>query len=157
MSRQEVRNQIVQFISPIPELNQVFRSFPKNGDWKKNSNPSDPSKVIAVVFIASEDEQRIAVGGKKRIDYDCGIQVYHHSAKLRNAEDVMDDFDNTIDAIKDRIRSDHRFGDATGEIIWQAAEPSIRVDYAEPINTAGGTIDTWAEIKFQVTQWKTIA
>jgi len=157
MSRQQVRNQIATFITGVAELNQVFTSFPKNLDWKKNSLVTDVAKAVAIIFIVSEDEQRIAIGGKKRIDYDCGIQVYHHSTKLRDAEDAMVDFDNVIDNIKNKLRSDHNFGDTTTNIIWQGAEPSIRVDYAEPINTMGGTIDTWAEIRFQVTQMITIA
>ena len=157
MSRQEVRNQIATFITGVSEINQFFTSFPKNADWKKNSSVTDVAKVIAVVFIAAENEERLAIGGAtngvKRIDYDCGIQVYHHSTKLRDAEDAMVDFDNVIDNIKNKLRSDHRLGDtSTPAIIWQAAEPSIQVQYGEPINTAGGTIDTWAEIRFQVTQ-----
>ena len=64
----------------------------------------------------------------------------------------MDDFDATIDSIKDRLRSDHRFGNPNGNLIWQGAEPEISVDYGEPLSSDRGVTETWASIRFQVTQ-----
>lgn len=158
MSRAQVRSQLVQFLSTataIPDLNQVFSSFPKQINFQVNAQAGQKSRAAAVVFISGESEQRIALGGatsgKKRVDYNVVVEVYHHSLQ-NNAEDAMNDFDLTIDGIKDRLRSDHRFGDTNGNLIWQGAEPAIDVEYSEPATSERGATECWAVIRFQVTQ-----
>lgn len=67
----------------------------------------------------------------------------------------MDDFDAVIDAIKERLRKGgHRLdlADSDGSVIWQAAEPSIDVQYGEPVSNDGTSTETWAAIRFTVTQ-----
>jgi hypothetical protein len=158
MSRAQVRSQLTTFLESatnIPDLNQVFTSFPKQINYQKNATAGQKSRAAAVVFVENENETRIALGGatsgKKRIDYGVVVQVFHHSMQS-NAEDAMDDFDATIDGIKDRLRSDHRFGNPNGDLIWQGAEPIISVDYSEPSSNDRGATETWAAIRFQVTQ-----
>jgi hypothetical protein len=157
MSRAQVRSQLSSFLSSgsIPDLNQVFTSFPKQINFQTNATAGQQSRAAAVVFLEGENETRIALGGatsgKKRVDYNVVVQVFHHSLK-QNSEDAMNDFDATIDAIKDRLRSDHRFGNPDGNLIWQGAEPVITVDYSEPSTSARGATETWAGIRFQVTQ-----
>lgn len=157
MSRTNVRSQVASFLSTatIPDLNQVFTSFPKQINFQTNAQAGQKSRAAAVVFIQREHEERIALGGaksgKKRVDYDVVIEVFHHSLH-NNAEDAMADFDLTIDGIKDRLRSDHRFGDTSGDIIWQGAEPLLDVEYSEPSSSERGATETWAVIRFQVTQ-----
>jgi len=157
MSRAQVRSQLASFLSGgnVQDLNQVFTSFPKQFNYQTNSTAGQASRAVAVVFIDRETESRIALGGatsgKKRVDYDVVIQVFHHSMQ-RNAEAAMDDFDATIEQLKTLLRSDHRFGDATGNLIWQGAEPMIDVDYGEPATNARGATECWASVKFQVTQ-----
>jgi hypothetical protein len=51
------------------------------------------------------------------------LQVYAHSLHS-NSEEVMQDFDTLIDNIKTRLRSNHNFGDETGTLVWQGAEPT---------------------------------
>jgi hypothetical protein len=70
----------------------------------------------------------------------------------RDSQDAMDDFDVTIDNIKNRLRSDHRFGNPNGNIIWQGAEPIISADYGEPSSSDRGATETWASIRFVVTE-----
>lgn len=158
MSRAQVRSQLVSFLrssTSIPDLNQVFSSFPKQINYQVNSQAGQKSRAAAVVFIERETETRIALGGatsgKKRLDYDVAIQVFHHSFQP-NAEVAMDDFDLTVDGVKDWLRSDHRFGDTSGQLIWQGAEPIIDVEYSEPLSSERGATETWAVIRFQVTQ-----
>lgn len=158
MSRTNVRAQIASFLqtaTDIPDLNQVFTSFPKQINFQANAQAGQRSRAAAVIFIERESETRIALGGdhngKKRVDYDVVIEVFHHSMQS-NAEDAMADFDLTIDGIKDRLRSDHRFGDDSGNIIWQGAEPMLDTEYSEPATSERGVTDTWAIIRFQVTQ-----
>jgi hypothetical protein len=158
MSRAEVRSQLYSFLTSattLTDVNQVFTSFPKQINFQKNSTAGQKSRAVVVIFVENENETRIALGGatsgKKRIDYGVIVQVFHHSSQP-NAEDAMDDFDATIDSIKDRLRSDHRFGNPNGNLIWQGAEPEISVDYGEPLSSDRGVTETWASIRFQVTQ-----
>lgn len=157
MSRAEVRSQLATFLTtpPVATLNQVFTSFPKQINFQTGSTPGQKSRAAAVIFIQSENENRIALGGatsgKKRVDYEVVVQVFHHSMQ-RDSQDAMDDFDTLVDNIKDRLRSDHRFGNPNGNLIWQGAEPIISADYGEPSSSDRGVTETWALIRFQVTQ-----
>jgi hypothetical protein len=139
----------------ITGLNQVFTSFPKRINFQVNSTAGQLSRAAAVVFIASERENRLAVGGAtngwKRVDYSVILQIFHHSLQ-RDAEDAMSDFDTLIDNIKTRLRSDHTFGDSTGTLVWQGAEPVISASYGEPKTIAEGATETYAELQFDVTQ-----
>ena len=157
VGRKQVRSTLASFIAPpaIDGINQVFTSFPKRIDFQVNSLPSQVNRCIAVIFIESETESRIAVGGAhsgwKRIDYTVVIQLFHHSLE-RLAEDAMDNLDGIIDDLKDKLRSDHRFGDTSGTLVWQGAEPVIDVSYGEPLSQKGNSIETWASVRFTVTQ-----
>jgi hypothetical protein len=139
----------------IPNLNQIFTSFPKRINYQVNSQPGQLSRSAAIIFIQSETESRIAIGGAhngwKRVDYSVIVQVYQHSME-RNSEKAMDDFDILIDAIKTRLRSDHNFGDESERYVWQGAEPQINTTYGEPATNDGGATETFAEIQFLVTE-----
>jgi len=152
-----VRNTLAAFISnpPIANLNQVFTSFPKRINYQVNSQPGQLTRSAVIVFIAAETENRLAIGGAtngwKRVDYTVVLQVYTHSMH-RNAEDVMNDFDELIDDIKTRLRSNHTFGDPTGNLVWQGAEPVINARYGEVSTTNEGASEVFAEIEFLVTE-----
>lgn len=155
--RTGVRATLAAFISnpPIPTLNQVFTSFPKRINYQVNSQPGQLTRSAVVVFIAAERENRLAIGGAtngwKRVDYTVILQVYTHSLQ-RNAEDVMTDFDTLIDNIKERLRSNHNFGDTTGTLVWQGAEPVINARYGEVSTSNEGASEVFAEIEFDVTE-----
>lgn len=166
MSRATVREAVRNWIASaqITTLNQTLSSFPKRINFQENSFPGQNSRAAAVVFIENEQESRIAIGGVgamaeggfgkgwKRVDYGIALQVFHHSLQ-RNAEDAMSDFDNLIDAIKERLRAgQHTLGVDNPNIIWQAAEPAIDVQYGEPLSNEGGSTETWAAIRFTVTE-----
>lgn len=155
--RTGVRQTLYDFISnpPISTLNQVFISFPKRINYQVNSTPGELSRAAVVVFIASEIENRLAIGGAtsgwKRVDYNVILQIYQHSME-RNSEDAMTAFDTLIDNIKTRLRSDHNFGDSTGVLVWQGAEPLINGRYGEPSTSKEGATETFAELEFAVTE-----
>jgi hypothetical protein len=163
MSRAVVRARVADWIASaqITTLNQVFTSFPKRINFQVNSFPGQNSRAAAVVFIESEGESRIAIGGvtdqgqglgMKRVDYNVALQIFHHSVQ-RDPIDAMNDFDAVIDAVKDRLRNGfHELGKDDPNLIWQAAEPSIDVQYGEPLTNEGGATETWAAIRFIVTQ-----
>ena len=152
-----VRATLASFLTTpqITTLNQVFTSFPKRINFQVNSTAGQLSRAAVVVFIQAENETRLAIGGAtsgwKRVDYSIVLQVFHHSLQ-RNAEDSMSDFDTLIDNIKTRLRSNHNFGDATGTLVWQGAEPVINATYGEPSTVAEGATETYAEIQFDVTE-----
>ena len=140
----------------ITNLNQIFTSFPKRIDFQVNSQAGQLSRAAVVIFIQNERETRIAIGGAtngwKRVDYSIILQVYQHSLE-RNSQDAMVSFDTLIDAIKTRLRADHNFGDATGTLVWQGAEPEINCTYGEPSSVEGSpATETFAEIQFDVTE-----
>ena len=139
----------------IVTLNQIFTSFPKRINYQVGSTAGQLSRAAAVIYIAAENETRLAIGGAtsgwKRVDYTIILQVYQHSLQ-RNSEDAMVDFDTLIDNIKTRLRSDHRFGDTTGTLVWQGAEPRITTRYGEPATSNEGATETFAEIEFDATE-----
>jgi hypothetical protein len=155
--RSGVRSTLSAFIAnpPIETLNQVFTSFPKRINFQVNALPGQMTRSAVVVFIAAERENRLAIGGAtngwKRVDYTVILQVYAHSLHP-NSEDVMTDFDTLIDNIKERLRSDHNFGDPTGNLVWQGAEPVINGRYGEPATNNEGATDIFAELEFDVTE-----
>lgn len=155
--RGSVRTTLYNFLltPSITNLNQVFTSFPKRIDYSVNAVAGSMNSAAAVIFIATERESRIAIGGAhsgwKRVDYTVILQIFQHSFE-RNAEEAMTSFDTLIDAIKDRLRSDHNFGDPTGNLVWQGAEPAINARYGEPATDEEGITMTYAEIEFDVTE-----
>lgn len=155
--RAGVRETLYKFISnpPIDTLNQVFTSFPKRIDFQVNAQAGQLSRAAVVIYIQSETENRLAIGGAhsgwKRVDYSVILQVYHHSLHPL-AENAMADFDTLVDNIKTRLRSDHNFGDTTGTLVWQGAEPVINGVYGEPATTNEGATETFAELQFDVTE-----
>lgn len=157
VGRSQVRETLINFIQPpnVDGINQVFASLPKRIDFQVNALPSQQTRTAAVIFIESETENRIAVGGWhdgwKRIDYTVVIQLFTHSL-ARSAEEAMEDLDYTIDALKQRLRSDHRFGDEDGYLVWQGAEPVIDVTYGEPLSLKGTSTEIWSSMRFIVTQ-----
>jgi len=155
--RAGIRDTLFKFLSnpQIPTLNQVLISFPKRINFQVNSQPGQLSRSAVVIFIQSENETRLAIGGAhngwKRVDYSVILQIYHHSLQ-RNATDAMLDFDTLVDNIKTRLRSDHNFGDESGTLVWQGAGPIISATYGEPATTEEGATETFAELQFDVTE-----
>lgn len=157
VGRKEVRSTLAEFIAPpaVDGINQVFTSFPKRINFQVNSLPGQSNRTAAVIFIESERENRLGIGGAtsgiKRVDYTVVIQVFHHSLE-NDPQDAMNDFDKMIDNLKEKLRSDHQFGDPSGVLVWQGAEPVIDVSYGEPLSTNGNSTETWASLRFDVTQ-----
>lgn len=152
-----VRETLAKFLAnpPIAGLNVVHTSFPKRIQFQENSLPGQLSRAQVVIFIQSETETRLAIGGAhdgwKRVDYNVIIQIFLHSLE-RDSVDAMDAFDTLVDAIKTRLRSDHNFGDKTGTLVWQGAEPIINGSYGEPATTKEGATEIFAELQFDVTE-----
>lgn len=158
MSRKQVREAVGNWVAAanIPHLNQIYYSHPKRINFQNNSTAGEMTRAAGLVFIAGETEDRIAIGGAsngwKRVDYDVQFQVFTHSMESYS-QDSMDAFDEIIDAIKAQLRDgEHRLDLPDGSVIFQAAEPSITVDYGEPVTNDGGATEIWAAVSFTVTQ-----
>ena len=155
--RTGVRATLYDFLMtpPIQNLNQLFVSFPKRIDFNVNTVAGELDRAAGIIFIASEKESRIAIGGAtngiKRVDYTIILQIYQHSFG-RDAQEAMTSFDTLIDNIKTRLRSDHRFGNTNGTLVWQGAEPAITTRYGEPSTAEEGMTETYAEVEFEVTE-----
>lgn len=158
MSRQQVRAAVGNWVAEanIPNLNQIFTSFPKRINFQQNATAGQLCRAAGVVFISDESESRVAIGGAdngwKRVDYRIQFQIFTHNMHPY-AQDAMDDFDAIIDSVKTKLRAGgHRLGLTDGDIIWQAAEADISVSYGEPLTNDGGATEIWAAIEFTVTQ-----
>jgi len=158
VGRAQVRSTLATYLAPpaINGINQVFTSFPKRIDFQVNALPSQLNRCVCVIFIENETESRIANGGVnsgwKRVDYSVALQLFHHSSE-RNSEDAMASLDIIIDDLKELLREgDHRLGDTSGVLVWQGAEPIIDVAYGEPLSQNGTSTETWATVRFTVTQ-----
>ncbi len=169
MTRAFVRSTIAAFIDPLAYTggpNVICTSTPKILSGERRTELLDPgveTNCAAVIHIVGETEDRIGVGGphagKKQVTYDIVLQLYCHSTQLKG-EDAMDDFDVIVDALKDRLRSDHTLGtDPSGSAsqdgptrIFQAAEPKIEGDYSDPVVTGKGAIELWGAVRFDVSQ-----
>jgi hypothetical protein len=158
MSRAQVRTAVANYIAAanVANLNQIFTAHPKRINFEANAAPGSACRAAGFVFIASETEDRIAIGGAyngwKRIDYVVQFQIFTHN--MHNySQDAMDAFDAVIDGVKNQLRGGgHRLGESDGSVIWQAAEPGISVTYGEPLTNDGGATEIWAAIEFTVTQ-----
>lgn len=157
VGRTELRSTLATFIEPpaVNGINQVFTSFPKRINFNEMALAGEANRCAAVIFIEAETESRVAVGGAfngwKRVDYTVAIQLFHHSLE-RNAEDAMANFDIVVDNLKEKLRSDHNFGNPSGYFVWQGAEPDIDCIYGEPLSQKGTSTETWGTIRFTVTQ-----
>lgn len=158
MSRATVRTAVAEWIAQanIPHLNNIQKSHPKRFNFQDSSYAGELTRAAGVVFIRREEESRVAIGGAndgwKRVDYDVIFQIFCHSMQTYS-QDAMDDFDQIVDAVKAQLRSGgHRLGKTDGDVIWQAAEEAISVDYGEPMTNDGGATEIWAGINFTVTE-----
>jgi hypothetical protein len=156
-TRSQVRAAVGKWIADagIPHLNQVFASHPKRINFEQNSYAGELTRAAGLVFISDETETRLAIGGAndgwKRLDYTVQFQLFTHSVETYS-QDAMDSFDEIVEAVKSRLRAGgHRLGMTDGDVIWQAAEPTISVTYGEPQTNDGGATEIWAAITFDVT------
>jgi len=157
VGRKQLRSTLYSYLTGanIATLNQIFTSFPKRINFQVNATAGQLSRSAVVIFIAGERETRLAIGGAtngwKRVDFQVILQVFHHSVQ-NNSEDAMADFDTLIDNIKNTLRASHNFGDSSQVNVWQGAEPVIECLYGEPSTSDSGATETFAEIRFDVTQ-----
>jgi hypothetical protein len=174
LSRSTVRAGIATWIDQgaIVGLNKLRRSEPINF-WGPEFIPDgDLSGSVAYVHIDVESEHRISGpaqqpgvsppsgAGWKEVTYSAALVIMFRSVRQdENGEDdpgelAMDDFDDQIEAIKARVRSDNTLGG----VVFSAGEGGARgqddmtVRADMPVRSKG-TVHIKAVIEFVVTEW----
>lgn len=156
MSRATVRAGVAAWIAPpnVAGVGRVFTSFPKmmfGPDFIPAGAVGQTSGACLVVFISREVETRVALGGKKRVDYVVELHVFHRSVDPDSTV-AMASFDTLVEALKTRLRSDHTLGGT----IWEAGELSLTGEYGEPALNVDVT-ETWGSLSFSAVEWLDIA
>ena len=158
MSRQTVRSSIMEFFQPpaVPGLNKLYSSHPKRitgSDFHAGRPSGELTGAVAVVGILSENEERIALGGehsgKKWVHYSVELQVLLNSRE-QHSEDAMTVFDEVIDAVKERLRSNRRLDNFP--VIFEAGEKSLDGEYGEPRLLEDGSTEIWGSVRFEVSE-----
>lgn len=160
MSRSVVRQAIADW------LNQV--AIDGLGDVKPGKVQVDAPRITAdgspyrgVAYVLLDvhgpgHEERIAMGGpydgQKQIDYTATLVVHQWSASNDWVTTQLA-FDDTIDAIKARIRAGGRTL-GRPDVILQAGEWTAGIDdqSTEPVALNGGTLYVTTNIVFEVTE-----
>lgn len=168
MSRKFVRNTVATFIQPpnVAGIAEVFTAKPRavdQDDYRFGFPKGTQSGAICYPFIGTEREQRLELVGSnalgKIVVYDVELALRFHSSQKRS-EDAQDDYDDMVDALKTRIRSDSYLGDTT-QTIWFSSEGDLgssvdlehRCTIPQHVGTAGGgTLVIWGSLKFRVCQ-----
>jgi hypothetical protein len=153
-----VRSAVVEFFAPpsVPGLNKIYSSHPKRitgSDFHAGRPSGELTGSVAVVGILSETEERIATGGehsgKKWVHYAVELQVLLNSRE-QHSETAMADFDQVVDAVKERLRSDRRLNDFP--VIFEAGEKQLDGEYGEPRLLEDGSTEIWGAVRFEVSE-----
>jgi hypothetical protein len=148
----------MEFFQPpaVPGLNKLYSSHPKRitgSDFHAGRPSGELTGAVAVVGILSENEERIALGGehsgKKWVHYSVELQVLLNSRE-QHSEDAMTVFDEVIDAVKERLRSNRRLDNFP--VIFEAGEKSLDGEYGEPRLLEDGSTEIWGSVRFEVSE-----
>jgi len=158
MSRASIRAAVAQFFTPtaVTGMNTIYTSVPKRvpgGAFRAGQPAGTKSGAVGMVYIVSEREERIAIGGptsgKKWVHYTVELQVYCHSIEP-HAEAAMDFFDTVIDGVKAHLRSDRWLNDYP--VIFEAGERELVGYYGEPKILNDGASEIWGGVRFEVSE-----
>lgn len=150
MSRSSVRRATGEwFTGTVEGLVTVYTAFPTQ--IPAAAFGPGPHGAVAVVRIAADSERRIAYGGehdgRKETTHTVELQIFHRSVS-GDGEAATDHLDTLLDSLRDRIRADRRFADAS---IFQAGEGQTPITgtYGEP-KLNGSVIEQWCSLRFPV-------
>jgi len=164
MSRESVRGAIVDYLTNanVTLLTDVLPFPPKltvEGDFYNGNDPNHKSGCIIFLWIESERENRIAVGGahngRKLVEYNFIMDCYFRSTDPRS-EDAAAENETFLDSLIAAIRADRNAGHPG--IIFQWGEgasfggPDIEVVsyYPRSLNGAMSVTQTYSTIRVVV-------
>jgi hypothetical protein len=166
MSRKAVRHALAAWVAPghVPGLNTVFRGQTRkitDADYFANVPPGTASGCVAFPYIEQEHETQEAFTGNepsgKFVSYRAALVLRFCSNHVA-MEDAQDDFDDVVEAIKQRIRSDKSMGGS----VWQIGQgdthgaPDFEVLADLPMTRkqgGQGATEIWGVIRFQVIEY----
>jgi hypothetical protein len=162
MSRQSVRAAIAGWFAPpvVPGLNTVLLAEPRkitDAEYFAKQPAGAASGMVAYPYIESQHENQIALTGNdptgKLIAYHVGL-VLRFTSNRKLMEEAQDDFDDTVEAIVERLRSDKRMGGALWQVgLGEGADSSIDIEvHADRpktrLNGGAGAIVIWGVVRF---------
>lgn len=153
MSRATVRAAVTAHLDgEVTNLNAVHRAKPRS--WKTTENRYDgtqPSSAVGYVHIESVLDRRAATG-KRFLEYTVGL-VFLFKSRRTDAEQMMDEFDDLVEAIKAQLRdtTSGPLGVSDGTI-FEAAEHLLEDLTDEPQKKASH-VAMWGVIRFDVSEW----
>lgn len=105
-----------------PLLQVVHKTKPRNWndkDFGLDATTGRMSAAVAYPYFEGSIETKIATG-KRQVDYVCAL-IFQFRSWHSDTDDAVDDFDDLVDALKNHVRADPRFGTGPGTgAIWQA-------------------------------------
>ncbi len=157
MSRKSVRRATATFLTApqIPGVGTVFPAPPKisrTADALAGLPPGTPSGSVIYVEILQSAERRVALGGptagKKIVEHDLRLHLLFRSRQA-HTEDAVDDHDDQVEAILNRVRTDRTLGTAGAQAqILEAGEgdKGITVATGMPKTIGTGSTIIWSLI-----------
>ena len=154
MSRKTVRKQTAQFLSApqIPGVGRVFAAPPKiarSSDAFANLPAGTPSGSVIFVEILNAAEKRVALGGAtsgtKETRYSLRLHLLFRS-RQGASEDAMDDHDDQVETILDRLRSDRTLGSNGAILQFGQDEAGINISTGMPKVSGTGSTHIWTII-----------
>lgn len=171
MSRATVKTALAAWIAPpiVTGVNLVRTAFPTFIDGGSFiADPGLGTGAVVVLHITADHEERVAMGGPasgyKRIHYDLDLHIFHLSyltdSETQDASELADAaFDETVEALKVRLRADRTWGTGANATsggfapgIFQAGEEQLSGRYGIP-GLVGGALATWAVITTTVSEF----
>lgn len=161
MSVETVRDAVVAFLDspPIAGVGTVFRGEPirvVGGDYDPATTIAAGATAVLFVHFNDRTESRLTMPvetGSKETVYHAVLGMSY--VFVASASTTLDGwtvpFDQTIDAVVTRLRSDPTFGTGPGGAIYQAGEDKndIAIHWSEPKRDKS-KIRAWAAIDFTI-------
>lgn len=146
----------------IQGIDEIRRTLLPISDFDDNATQNDLGCACFIYIEMGEDyENRAALVGPnnpggKEILYEVRLMVRHRGFDQDDWEGSQRDYNRIVDALKDCLRARGRdLGRADAGIIQAGDWPSIRGIVHSPGEAidAGGMVDRWGQVSFQVTQY----
>lgn len=152
MSKSTVTQAVYEYLRPetsrIPYLGRVYTALPKvanESDLFTNSYPGIGLGAVIYMFITSQQERRIALGGphdgRKFRMYDLGLLIVFKSDRPQTV-DGQTQFDEFSDSLTEWVQADRNAGNPQVVFQWgegtETGGEDLRLEYTFPRTMDGG-------------------
>lgn len=154
MSRRSVRHAAALYLSSpqIPGIGKVFPSPPKisrSSDAYENLPPGTPSGSVLYVEVLHAKEVRLALGGAKQGTKQVRYALRFHllfRSRQDTAQEAMDDHDDQVEAILERLRFDRTLGTNGAILDFGQDQDGISIATGMPKMSGQGSTHVWTII-----------